>query len=152
MFWFTVLLFSLLTSILFGIGGFLLSHWLFKPKNNPSQARIYVEGIDRPFLARREIVSEKGSMFIYNKRKKSVFVPASYQVRYHYYKRLLWLDRDDRLIALPVGEDKLITSNAKNELIEELVQSHIGAEAISAIKSRSRINMTLIIIAIVIAI
>src|SRR3972149_5628048 len=152
MFWAIILLFSLFTAILFGVGGYLISHWWFKPKNNPDVARIYVEGIDKPFIGKLSFASQKGTLYIFRKGLSSVIVPQDYGYDYHYYKRTIYLDSLYNLIAIPRGDKKPLTSNAKNELIQELVTSHIGAEAIHAIKSRSSMSITLIIVAIIIAI
>src|SRR3990172_8296561 len=152
MFWAIILLFSLFTSILFGVGGYLISHWWFKPKNNPDIARIYVEGIDKPFIGKLAFASQKGTLYIFHKGLSSVIVPEDYGFDYHYYKRTIYLDSLHNLIDIPKGDNKPLTSNAKNELIQELVTSHIGAEAVHAIKSRSSMSMTLIIVAIIIAI
>ena len=150
-FWLVIIIFVLFVSLFFGIGGFLLSHWFFKPSNNPNVARIYVEGISKPYIGRLKFTSRKGSVFIYN-QDKVIFVPASYETRFHYYKRLLWLDSSKNLITLPQGDDKPATPNEKNELIEELVQSNIGASAIREIKERSSFSLVMIIVIVIIAI
>ena len=152
MFWAIIVIFTLLTSLLFGIGGFLVNKWWFKPKNNPELATIFVEDIQKPYKAKLFISSAKGAMFIYDKGKKSIFVPADYKVSYHNYRRDLFLDRSDNLIALPIGNNKMPSDDAKNKLIQELVTSNIGAEAVHAVKSRSAMSMTLIIVAVIIAI
>ena len=141
-----IIILTLLVAILFAITGFLLSHWFFKPKNNPNRARIYVDGIDRPYEANLAYQSQNGACYTFQKGNTFVFVPASYKIEYHYYKRTIYLDRLGNLVAIPKGEDRPLTSNAKDELIKELVQSHIGAEAVKAIKGPSTFGMTIIFI------
>lgn len=145
MFWTVLIIFTVLTSILFGVGGFLISHWWFKPKNNPKLATIFIEDIQKPYKARETKVSKKGSEFTYAWGKKVIFVPKEYRVRFHNYRRDIFLDREDNLIAIPIGDDKRLTDNAKNDLIKEIVTSNIGAEAIRAIKSKKSMSMTAII-------
>ena len=150
-FWFIILIFTLLTGVIFGFGGFLLHLWFFKPSNNPNKARIYLEGVNKPYEGFLIHTSRNGSIYNYDKVKK-VFVPSSYKVEYHYFKRLIWLDKNGSLIALPVSQDKPLTTNDRNDLIRELVESKIGAEAVRSIKARSSTSMLIVIVAIIVAI
>lgn len=152
MFWFMIILFTLLTGIIFGIIGFLIKTWWFKPQNNPNLATIYVEGISKPYKAFLAYSSSSGSLYVYNHASTFVVVPSSYRISYHNYRRDIWLDRSDNLIAIPIGNDKNPPNQAKNELLQELFESHIGSEAIHAIKSKSQVSMLMIIVIVVVVI
>jgi len=151
-FWLTILVFTLLTSIVFGLGGFLIHHWFFKPSNKPDRARIYIDGVSKPYEGFLIHTSKTGSIFSYAKGRKKVFVPASYKVEYHYLKRTIWLDSNGSLVALPSSQDKPLTNNDKDSLIQELVESKIGFDAVRAIKARNSFSMLIIIVAIIVAI
>lgn len=147
----TIIILTFLVAILFALIGFLVSHWFVKPKNNPEKARIYVEGIDRPYEATLAYSSQNGDCYTYQKNQTFVFVPRAYKVDFHYYKRTIYLDRLGALIAIPQGDGKPLGNSAKEELIKELNQSHIGSEAIKAIKGKSTFGMTIILIILAVA-
>jgi len=150
--WLIIIIFSIFTGLLFGIGGFLIHKWWFKPYNDFKKALIFVENIPQPYKATMLYTSSRGTLYLYHKGKNSIFVPSAYRVTFHHYRRMLYLDRSDTLVAIPFGTDTKPSDTAKNELIQELVTSHIGAEAIHAIKGKSGVGMAIIVVALIVAV
>lgn len=144
-----ILIFCFFTAFVAGIAGFLVSHWWFKPKNNPNKCFVFVPLIDRPYKGKLHSTSAEGSIYLYNKNRKTVIVPKSYPIIFHWYKRMIYLNNINQLIPEPQG--KSISNQAKNDLIRELVTSHIGSDAIRAIKGKQNAFMIIIIAVIVTA-
>jgi len=134
---------------LFVIAAFILTFFYGRStiKDNPNKALIYVKTgkhIQKPMkgvLANKP--SQKGC--IYNYKDGKVFVPFTYGDYYINNRRMIFIDHIGQLVASPFGKDIALVSDEKEELIYELVASHIGADSVKALKGKQ--TMPIIIIA-----
>lgn len=148
-----ILIFSAFAGIFFGILGFLIHKWWFKPQNNPDKALVFITGIDKPCKAHKIYSSVGGIAYAYwfQGQERVVIVPESYKCEYHYYRRVIYLDSLYHLIAVPTAKDMPLSNKSKNELIGEIISSKVGADAIHEIRSKSH-QGAIIIIAVIVAI
>lgn len=111
----------------------------FSIKDDNTKAIIFVKTgrhISKPIKARlfgKPI--NKGSCYVYDSGK--IFVPSRYGENYYKGKRILFLSRLGQLIASPFDNDPELSIDEKDELIYEFVSSHIGADAMRALKGKS---------------
>lgn len=135
-----------------GIAGLLLLIFLYgrhTVRDNPKKALIYIKNgnvVGSPFIGTLNgKPTKKGCKFSYGK-DKIVLVPAKYHEVYHKNKRMIFLSRVGQLIASPFANDSKLSENEKEELIYELVSSHIGADSIKALQGHSNLNIIFIAI------
>jgi len=117
-------------------------------KDNPDKALIYVRNglhVDKPIKAIRKGKSNRGVSYKYG--KNTVFVPSTYAEVYHHNRRMVFLNKIGQVIALPFSVDVTLNSDEKSDLIYELIESHIGADSIRALKGKS--NLSIIMVALI---
>ena len=117
-------------------------------RDNPNKALVYVKTgkhISKPLNGKIDgKPTNKGSKYTYG--KNIVFVPARYGDYFHRSKRMLFVSHLGQLVASPFSDDIELSGDEKNELIYGLVESHIGADAMRAIKGKSTINILIVAI------
>lgn len=136
---------------LFIVASFILTYFYGRStvKDNPSRAMIFIKTgkhISKPirgFLTGKS--SQKGCR--YNYKDSTIFIPASYGDYFYNNKRMLFINHIGQLVASPFGDDIPLSDTEKEELIYEFVSSHIGADAVKALKGKQ--TVPIIIVAIV---
>ncbi len=117
-------------------------------KNDIRKAKIMVSiGEESPvYKGILTDVSKRGCVYSYNQggKDKKIFVSYKHEVRFNNHKRLLFLNSIGQLIASPFNDDVVLSDDEKNDLIYELVSSHIGADGVRALKGKSLPNVILI--------
>lgn len=134
------------------IGIFVAVYFLGKQsiKNNPNEAFVFLktgDSVKKPFKAKLSITSKGGQLFFYYNKKKIVFSPEQYKEIFYCNKRMIFINGQGQIIASPFENDIELSSNEKNDLIYELVSSHIGADGMRALKGNP--SASIIIVAIV---
>lgn len=147
--WAFVVVFSIALFLLI----FLIGRWTVK--DNPTKAFIFIKTgnhISSPIKAKlMGKPSKLGSRWKYGKYGKNViFLPASYKDYYHKNRRAIYINRIGQLIASPFDDDQPLTDDEKNELIYELVTSHIGADGMRALKGKGNLSILFVIIIVVV--
>lgn len=137
------------------LAGFLFVVFLFgrlSVKNDPRKALVYIisgSQMSRPKAGKMAGNPTKlGCKYIYG--NNTVFVPASYREYYYQGKRIIYLTRLGQLIATPFSAKETLSDDEKNELIYELVSSHIGADSMRALQGKFNLNIVMIIVIVII--
>lgn len=137
-----------LWGVCFLVSIFIITYLLgrFSIKDNPQKALVFVKTgrhISNPFKANMKgKPSRKGTRYKYG--DNIVLVPTSYGDYYYRNKRLIYINRVGQIVALPFDDDTKLADDEKNELIYELVESHIGADAMRELKGHSAMNVIII--------
>ena len=123
-------------------------------RDSHNLALVYVKTglrVGKPYTAKLHTSSKRGTIYKYG--NKAILVPSSYEIVYHNRKRMLFVDRLGQVIASPFGKDKPLSANEREDLIYELIESHIGADGVRALKGKNTLSVILIaIIALVIGV
>ena len=117
-------------------------------RDNPNKALVFIKTgkhVSRPVRASLSgKPSKTGSRFKYG--KNIVFVPTKYDDYFHCCRRMIFVSHVGQLIASPFGNDVELSSDERNELIYELCESHIGSDAMKAIRGKSATNIIVVAI------
>jgi len=141
LFWILVAVFFIATLILAFVYG------KSTIKDKPRQALVFVKTglhINKPYKAKLKVSSKRGVIYKFEHHKKIVFIPADYGEYYYCNKRMIFLNRLGQLIASPFNKDKSLADTEKEDLIYELVESHVGADGMRALKGTKAGNVILI--------
>ena len=115
--------------------------------DNPNKAIILIKtglhtGIAKGIL---KDTTKRGVNYKYN--NKVIFVPSSYQELFCANKRILFVSGMGQLIASPFGKDVELADTEKEDLIYELIESHIGADGMRALRGKQ--SMSIIMVALI---
>ncbi len=117
-------------------------------KDNPTKAYIFRKTgrhISKPIKG--EMIGKpvsRGSKFKYGKH--IVLVPISYADNYFCQRRMIFINRAGQVIASPFTDDTKLADKENEELIYEVIEGHIGSDAIKALKGKNVVPSLLIII------
>lgn len=140
---FTFILLVLLSSLMITI------YFLGKRsvKNDPNKALILVKnGLNvYPIKGNQTEITKKGVCYRY-KKDKFVFMPKQYSEVFLNCRRLIFLSRIGQLIASPFANDIPLTEEENSNLIYEMCSTHIGADAMKALKGKGNAGIILIAI------
>lgn len=132
---------------LFFIGGYIVTYIFARHSvwNDDKKAVVFVRtGREvKAYKGKRKDVTKQGISYIYN--KKAVFVPKHYEDDYYRNMRLIFVNYPGQLIASPFNNQPL-SDTEKESLIYALIESHIGADSIRALKGKSSYNIIVIAI------
>lgn len=132
------------------IASFILTYFIGKKRvrDNPNKAYIFVKRgnhIGTPFKG--EIAgkpSRNGTRYKYN--NTTVLVPSTYGEIYHKTRRMIIVNYIGQIIASPFTDDKPLSKLERENLIYEFTESHIGSDAIKALKGNKAFGMFIIIV------
>lgn len=117
-------------------------------KDKPNEAAIFVKNgkhVDKPFKAKLIESGRNGLCFMY--KKHTVMIPKSYADIFYRNRRMIFINHIGQLIAQPFDKQDIpITKSAQDNLIYEMVSSHIGADGMRALKGKP--TQSIIIVAI----
>lgn len=92
-------------------------------------------------------VCKSGIGFIYN--RSIAIVPFKFKRIFHKNRLLIFMNNQEQVISSPFDNDEKLTDEEKKGLIYELFESHLGADAIRALKGKGQGLLTIIIVGIV---
>lgn len=95
-----------------------------------------------PYKGVKTAKSRSGISFKYD--KKIVLIPNAYHETYILNKRIIFVNKDNQIIASPFDDDVSISSSEKNDLIYELIESHIGADGMRALRGNNMPSVILV--------
>ena len=70
-------------------------------------------------------------------------MPKKYEENYYNNKRLIFLSKIGQLVSSPFQNDIDLAPSEREDLIYELIESHIGSDGMRALKGKSSINIIL---------
>jgi hypothetical protein len=143
--WFVIIFFSLL----FVSTAFLLVFLLGRKtvKNNIKNAIVLVKlGNDlQGFKGKLHgNPSKLGYRYNYNDNKNIVLVPKKYKELYHKNRRMIFLNGIGELVSVPFDDKEKLSDKERNELIYELLESHIGSDIVRAMNGKTTMNIWII--------
>jgi len=123
-------------------------------REDATRAWIFIDNgnqISKPCKAKRTHISNAGMKYKYRYqgKMKEVFVSTKYPIKYHKSKRILFVDSNCSLIALPFGNTPELSSSEREDLIYNLTSSHLITQAIQAMQGKALSGI--VIIAIILA-
>lgn len=138
------------------LAGILLIVYLFgrrSVKDNPNLASIFLKTglhIGKPIKGKLSDKTAKGFKYSYklNRAEKIVLVPASYKEHYYCNRRSIYINRLGQLVASPFFDDVSLDETEKEDLIYELITSHIGRDGMKALKGKQS-PASIVVIAII---
>jgi len=115
-------------------------------KNNPKKAYIFIKNglnVEPPIKGSLSgKPTKKGHKYIYN--GGFVMVPSKYKQVFYKNRRMLFIDKLGQLIALPFDNDTVLDNIQSEELILELIGSHIGSDAIRALRGKQTTSIIIV--------
>lgn len=117
-------------------------------KDNPDKAYIFRKTgrhVSKPFRAKRMgKPSRLGTKYKYG--NSFVTVPNTYADVYINQRRMIFVNNIGQIIASPFDTDIELSDKEKEDLLYEMVESHIGSDAMKAIKGKNTMPIIVIII------
>lgn len=119
-------------------------------KDNPRKAFVFRKTgrhISKPIKG--DMVGKpikRGCVFKYG--ENTVIVPYSYADIFFNQRRMIFINKKGQVIASPFTGDITLSDSEKDSLIYEVLEGHIGSDAMKAIKGKNNIpNIIIIVIA-----
>lgn len=144
-----IILFSAF-GVLLLIASFVVTYIIAKRrvKNDPNNAVIVIKNghEGEPFKANLVNIVSRGFRYRYKYKKRifHVILPRKYDPFYIRNRLWIFVDNVGDVVSSPFNGKNVLTEDEKSELILEILQSHIAADAVRSIKGGNGVNVILI--------
>ena len=120
------------------------------------EALVFVKSgrqLAKPVIGKKGKTSNKGISYSYtsNRVNKIILVPANYDFTSFRGRLIIFVKHTGQIIASPFAGEYQLSASEKNDLIYDILESHVGGDAMKAISGKSKaFSLLFIVIAFII--